>query len=49
MLGSVEVLVLSLILPALGLLALYWVIRLAVRHGVIDAHHRTKDAGGTLA
>ena len=31
---------LALVVPLLGLIVLYWVIRLAVRHGTIEAHHR---------
>lgn len=37
-----------LLLWAVGLFALYWIIRLAVRHGVLDAERRPppeKEAG----
>jgi hypothetical protein len=39
--GFVPLLGLQLFLPLLGLLALYWIIRLAVRHGMDDAWQRT--------
>lgn len=32
--------VVPLLLWAVGLFALYWIIRLAVRHGVLDAQRR---------
>jgi hypothetical protein len=37
-LGVVELALLLLVLPFLALLVLYWVVRLAVRHGSLDAH-----------
>jgi hypothetical protein len=35
---------LALLLPAVGLLVLYWVVRLAVRHGVLDADEARRRA-----
>jgi hypothetical protein len=35
---------LALLLPLLGLFALYWVTRLAVRHGVLDAEESRRRA-----
>jgi hypothetical protein len=35
---------LALLFPALGLFVLYWVIRLAVRHGVLDAEESRRSA-----
>lgn len=32
---------LALLFPAIGLYVLYWVIRLAVRHGLRDAHNES--------
>ena len=42
-LGPVEVLITLVLFPLLTALALYWVVRLAVRHGVTDAHRRLRD------
>ncbi len=42
-LGTVELSLLALVLPVLGLVVLYLVIRLAVKHGTLDAH-REREA-----
>lgn len=39
-------LVFPLLLWALGFFALYWIIRIAVRHGVLDAQRRRPPEGG---
>lgn len=41
--GVPEVMVLSLLCLLLPLVLGYWVIRLAVRHGVLDAHRRLPE------
>ena len=38
--GIIEVAALFVVLPLLGLLVAYAVIRLAVRHGIVDAQRR---------
>ncbi len=35
-----DAVILSLLLWAVGLFILYWVIRMAVRHGISDADHQ---------
>jgi hypothetical protein len=38
--GPYELLLLSLLLGVVPIILLYWVVRLAVRHGVMDADRR---------
>ena len=42
--AGLEALILAVLFPALGLLVLYAIIRLAVRHGMSDALHEQEAA-----
>lgn len=47
-LGPTELVLIGLVGWIVPIVAAYWIIRLAVRHGVIDAHRRVPGAERVL-
>lgn len=48
-LGPTEILLIGLVGWMVPLVAAYWIIRLAVRHGVMDAHRRLPGTDRAIA
>lgn len=47
--GGVEVLVFLVVVYAMVAVALYWIIRLAVRHGIADSRRVSRARGSAIS